>query len=143
MHVTIATPQATLYDDQAVSVYLTTGAGEIGILEGHTELIANTVPGVMTVTALDGREYEFFLGDGVVDVNQNEEVKIFSEDIEVSDTIDTDLAEEARKKAEEELEKLQSSSAADDIEFARIQAELEKQLIRSDIARRRNKNSHL
>lgn len=140
MHVTIATPQATLYDDVAVSVYLTTGAGEIGILEGHAELIANTVPGVMTVATMDGKEREFFLGDGIVHVDNNEMVKIFSEDIEISDTIDSDLAEKARKKAEEELQKLQLSSAIDDVEFARIQAELEKQLIRSGIAKRRKKN---
>jgi len=71
MNVTIAKVHENVFAGEAVSVTLKTTEGEITILPSHEPLVANLIPGAVTVRTKDGPQ-KFEIDGGVLEVSNNQ-----------------------------------------------------------------------
>ncbi len=133
IHLRIITPEKVVYEASADSVNLPTESGEITILPHHSALVTLAKPGVLTVIS-DGKEEYFSLAHGVVQVGEDNTVTILATHSEKSDAIDIARAEAAYERAKKAMEE---KSMLSDVEFARFQGSLEKNLARIKTVRRR------
>lgn len=132
----IATPEGVAYEDNQIKmVTLPTESGVISIMGDHIPLVSIITSGEIVITK-DEYQIELAVSRGILEVRRNSQVYLLADTAERAEEIDLERAEEARKKAEEYL-KQQASLA--DVEFARIQAKIEKELARIRVARRYRK----
>lgn len=70
MHVTIVSPEKTLFAGEATSVTAPGGKGRFEVLENHAPIISNLVSGTVSVK---GKEpYEIDVKGGFIEVAHNE-----------------------------------------------------------------------
>lgn len=109
----------------AESLLIPTVRGQINVLEGHTHLISNLSPGVLTV--FGGPDYgdrHFALSSGACKVLEDK-VVILTNTAEESTDVDVERAKLALKNAEEHLKHTDGLSA-EDVEKYQHKAELAK-----------------
>ena len=107
----IATPDAVVYSSDVDMVTLLVSEGQIGILPHHIPLMAQLVPGEMTVRK-DGHEEFLAVGEGLVEIT-GDSVNIVTDMAVPADSIDEAKAEVTRQQAEARLhEKLSSQEVA-------------------------------
>tara|TARA_B100000700_G_C14856515_1_gene766521 strand:- start:483 stop:893 length:411 start_codon:yes stop_codon:yes gene_type:complete len=136
MKFTLATPYGVTYnDDTVLSVSVPTQAGVITLLPDHAALLSVVVPGEVLVEKDDSTQ-SLSVSHGVVEVSPEGEVVILANTSERVEHLDVDRAEEARKRAEELMAQKQDML---DIDFARIQAKIEKELARISVGNRYKK----
>lgn len=128
----ILTPAGVVYESDIDKVTIPTELGQITVLPHHIPLIAVLKAGELIVHK-EGRVYGMAVSGGVVEVRPTGEVYILADTAERAEDIDVTRAEAARKRAEELLQQQQNVA---DIDFARIQAAIEKELARLDVARK-------
>jgi len=129
----IATPDGVAYeDDQINMVTLPTESGVISVMGDHIPLVSIVTTGEIVVVK-DDYQIELAVSRGILEVRRDSKVYVLADTAERAEVIDLDRAEEARRKAEEYLQ--QQDSLAD-MEFARLQAKIEKELARIRVARR-------
>ena len=126
---TVVTPQRRVFQESVDMVIVRTTEGDIGVLPGHTPLVAPLEVGAMTIKSASG-EREAAVNGGFVEVTP-EQVIILAESAEMAEEIDVSRAQEARNRALERLDKKQS-----DIDFARAQAALHRAATRLRVAGR-------
>lgn len=119
----IITPDRIFYQGEAYMVEFTAEDGDIGVYKNHIPLTTVIAPGVLNIKEAE-EEKKAALHSGFVQILP-EKVTILAEVIEWPDEIDTNRAEEARKRAEERLH-----SHAADIDTARAEIALKKALVR-------------
>ncbi len=122
---TLATTGKTLYTSDVLRITVMTKSGEITILPGHIPLVTVVVPGELTIETSNGIMH-FFVGQGVLSLDK-EQCTILSSVTELSDDIDIDLVNDAIRRAAEYSE---SQSDKNDREYARLQAQIERDLAR-------------
>jgi F-type H+-transporting ATPase subunit epsilon len=71
MQVVLARVHENLFAGDALSVTLTTGAGEITVLPNHEPFVSNVKPCVVTVRTKDGVQ-KFDISGGVVEISDNQ-----------------------------------------------------------------------
>ncbi|MGB0757248.1 MAG: ATP synthase F1 subunit epsilon [Patescibacteria group bacterium] len=128
----IITLEKTVYQDEVDSVTLPTKDGEITVLSRHTPLVSMIEPGQVMVRK-DGAELLLSVSSGFLEVRPNSEVIILADSAERAEEIDIERAEAARARVEEMLKEKEN---LDDVAFARMQAQLEKELARVKVGKK-------
>ncbi|MBT4942029.1 MAG: ATP synthase F1 subunit epsilon [Candidatus Magasanikbacteria bacterium] len=136
MKFTLATPYGVTYnDDTVLSVSVPTKDGVITLLPDHAALISVVIPGELLVEKDQGTQV-LSVSHGVVEVSPGGEVVVLANTSERVEHLDIARAEAAKQRAEELMAQKQNML---DIDFARIQAKLEKELVRISVGNRYKK----
>lgn len=110
--------------------------GEFGVLPGHTPLLTTLKIGELTYR--QGSElFHVAVNWGYVEV-ENDKVTVLVETAEPADQIDLARAKEALSRAETAIK----SMSPEDVEFAQMEASLERALIRIQVAEQTNRRGH-
>lgn len=129
----IVKPEGIVYSDTEVEkVTIPTKEGYITVLPHHIPLIAILDTGELIIHKKD-HEVAIAVSGGVAEIRKDGSVYLLADSAERAEEIDVARAEAAHKRAEELL--LQEEKSAN-IDFARIQASLEKELNRLRIAKK-------
>ena len=100
MHVELVSVEKQIWSGEANAVYGRTPDGELGILPGHTQLLAALEPGWVVQIDRDGEpELRVAVHGGFLSVRKDG-VSVLAEMAEVSDQIDTERARAALQRAE-------------------------------------------
>lgn len=131
----IVTPEKILFEEKVSQVSVSTVLGEITILPNHIPLVSQLSPGEIVVKQGKKEEEDLMVVSGGFVEVLPDQIVILADTAERAEDIDEERAEEARKKAEEVLKE----KSADSESFARIAAQMEKQLARLKVARKYKK----
>jgi F-type H+-transporting ATPase subunit epsilon len=130
----ITTPERVVFSDEVDEVVLPTSSGEIGVLPHHIPLVSILVPGEVRIKK--GSEIVHMAVSGGFIQVRPDKVVVLADSADREEEIDEQKAEEARQRAK----KLLSATRVDAAEFAAISAQLEKELARLKVTRRRRKS---
>ena len=97
----IVTTEGSLFDGEAEALRLRTSEGYVSIRAGHADYIAALNIGMVTVTQ-NGKSRNAACGGGFLSVEKGE-VRLVATTFEYAEDIDTERAEQAKKRAEERL----------------------------------------
>ncbi len=128
-HLTVVTRERKIVDTDAVEAVLPASDGEIGILPGHTPLLASLKVGIMRYRT-NGEGQSLVLSWGFAEVLP-ERVIVMAETARLPQEIDAVAAEAERVEAEKELAYLSSH----DPEFAVVEGRLEESVAMINVHR--------
>jgi F-type H+-transporting ATPase subunit epsilon len=136
IHLQIVTPLGSVYSGNALEVIVPTVSGMITILPRHIPLVSVLKSGELRIQTDSGSE-SFAVHGGVVEIKKTEKdvtsVVLLADRSERAQEIDTQRAEEAYKRAKELREGLHDAS---DVDFARFESMMDKELNRIHIGRK-------
>lgn len=127
LHVEVVTAERELYNGEANLVSAPGSEGRLGILPRHAALLTTLAPGELRIE-LNGAEEPLFVSGGFLEVS-NDSVTVLADTAEHAEEIDEARAEEARRRAEERLQNVQSET-----ERVELQAALERAISRIRVA---------
>lgn len=131
----IITQEKTVYADEIEQVTIPTADGEITVLANHNPLVSVLKPGEMRLKK-DGQIISLSVSSGFIEVRPHSQVIILADSAERAEDIDLERAEVARQRAEKMLEEKQNET---DIDYARMQAILEKEMARLRVGKKYRK----
>lgn len=131
----IVTPAGVIYHDQVEQVTVPTTSGEITILPKHIPIVSVLKAGELIVQK-DGHKMGISVSGGIIEMQADGKLFIMADTAERAEHIDIARAEEGRKRAEELLKQKENVA---DVDFARIQANLERELVRIKVAKKYRK----
>ena len=135
LNVDIVTAERLVYSEQEVDELIVPGiAGELGVLPLHAPLLTMIQPGVLRVVK-GGEEVAMAITGGFIEVRDNR-VTILADAAERGEEVDVARAEEARRRAQEQL------AAHEPADVALAEAALKRALMRlkaADMVRRRRR----
>lgn len=126
LHLSIVTPERKFIDVTCVSVTLPGESGEMQILPGHAELMANLKAGIVNFQKENHETIRFMVGEGVVEVSLDN-VNLLCEQASYKDEIDKVIEEKLAGELEQHLNKLSHDEAEQkrvSFEIARVMAKL-------------------
>ena len=130
----IVTPDGVVYDDAIEKVSIPTTTGQITVLPNHIPLVSQVAVGELLV--YKGNEpVVIAVSRGILEVRPNSEVYIMADNAERAEAIDLERAEAARQRAQE----LIAQKQVEDVDFARIQAMIEREVNRVKVGRKYRK----
>ena len=133
--VDIVTAERLVLSEEGVDEVVAPGiAGELTVLPMHAPLLTMIKPGVMRIKR-GNDETDMAITGGFLEV-RDDRVTILADAAERAEEIDVARAEEARRRAEHQLERREA-----DVDLARVSAELQKALIRLKVAERRRRRT--
>ncbi|HVG30029.1 MAG TPA: F0F1 ATP synthase subunit epsilon [Pyrinomonadaceae bacterium] len=124
----IITPERNLLSETVDSVTVPGAGGELGILPGHTPLISQLQTGVLSY-AQGGATKRLHVSGGFVEV-RDDRVSVLADLAERPEEIDAARARLAREHAEKTL----SAFSGTEEDFERARAELERSMVRIQLA---------
>jgi len=124
LNLEIITPEKPIFKDQIEAVTIPGTLGSFQILKNHAPLISTFEIGIIKVKK-DSAETYYSTSGGTVEVNKNQ-VLVLADSIENINDINVDRAEQAKKRAEERLQKKHEEN----IDEARAKAALNRALNR-------------
>jgi F-type H+-transporting ATPase subunit epsilon len=127
IHLEIVTAERVVLSDDVDQVNVPTKDGRVGILPRHAPLLTILDVGELTIIK-DDTTTPFAVSGGFMEVLPNR-VTILADTAERADEIDEARAEEARRRAEEQIAQRQSNQ-----DIAIAEAELRRALIRLKVA---------
>ncbi len=127
----IVTPERVVLKEEVLQASVPTQSGEITILPDHIPLVSILRPGVIELKRENGDQEVMSVSGGFVEVLKNK-VVILADTAEIAVELDEARIEEARAKAEE----MKKWKDIDAVQFAEINALIEKQLARSKAVKR-------
>jgi F-type H+-transporting ATPase subunit epsilon len=128
--VDIVTAERLVLSEEGVDELVAPGIeGELAVLPMHAPLLTMIKPGLMRIKR-GNDETEVAITGGFLEVREDK-VTILADAAERAEEIDVAAAEEARRRAEAQLERRET-----DVDLARVAAELQKQLLRLKVAER-------
>ena len=98
----VAVPNAQVLDQDTVSVQLPLVTGYLGVLPGHSPLLAEVGTGVLTFVQPDGSETLLAVDGGAVEVLPDK-VRVLADKAEQATEIDAERAQQALERANERL----------------------------------------
>lgn len=128
----IVTPDGVTYESEVDQVSVPTQSGEITILPHHIPLISVLKAGELRIQK-EKHEVLIAVSSGVIEVRPNSEISIIADTAERAEHIDIERAEAARARAEQLMKE---KSSLEEVEFARIQAKMEKELARLRVGKK-------
>ncbi|TSC61008.1 MAG: F-type H+-transporting ATPase subunit epsilon [Parcubacteria group bacterium Greene0416_14] len=129
----VVTPEGVAYKDDAVDqVSLPTAEGQITVLANHRPLVTLLRPGEMIIVK-GGVSHHFAVSHGVAEIRPKSEVVVLADTAERAEDIDLEAAEAARARAQKMLEEKEH---IDDVEYARFQSLLDRELNRIRVRRK-------
>jgi len=99
--VEIITPEKLVLKDEMESIVIPSYEGELGILPGHTHLLAQIQPGEISLTKNKETKY-FAVSGGFAEVHPDK-VEIFAETAELGEELNSERAKQALEKAKLQL----------------------------------------
>lgn len=158
-HVSVLTPEAQLLDTEARAVVLRSSDGDLTVLDGHTPLITDVVPGLVRVDPAEGEPVRLAVHGGYMHVEtglglddsdgRSTRVTVLAGIAELADQIDVARAEQAKAETESHLEELRAAGrtgersgtggdgetgAQEDLEVTETEARLRRAEVRLDVA---------
>lgn len=124
----IVTPDGTQFEGQAESLTVRTTTGDLGILAGHTNLVAPLGQGRCTIVMDGKRRYAACIG-GMVSV-MGGIVTLIPTTFEWAEQIDTDRVEKSYDRAQ----KILANKDASKTDIALAEARLKRALVRRSVA---------
>ncbi len=120
-HVSILTPESKLLDADAKALVLRTSTGELTVLDGHTPLITDVVPGDVRVDSVDGEPVHLAVhggylhvetGPGVLDEGDQRGTRatLLAGVAELADQIDVERARRAKEEAQARVDELRATT---------------------------------
>lgn len=131
----IITPERVVFADEIDQVSVMTKDGEITILPNHLPIISVLQLGELRCKK-DDKEYSMAVTGGFVEVKPDSSVIILADVAEKAEEINIEEAELARKKA---LETMKEQRTMDSLEYASLQATLNKSLMRLKVGNKYKK----
>lgn len=128
----IATPEKIVYQNTVEQVSIPTMDGEITVLPNHIPLVSVLRAGELRIKDAVGEQIIAVSG-GFLEIRGNNELVILADNAERADLIDLDRAEQARQRAEAEMEKAKSG---EDVDFARLQAMIDRETNRLRVGKK-------
>jgi F-type H+-transporting ATPase subunit epsilon len=120
MHVELVSVERALWSGDATAVFARTPDGELGILPGHTPLLAALEPGwIVRIEPTDGDEMRVAVHGGFLSVGKDG-VSVLAEMAEMAQDIDTARARAALDRAEGDTD--DDAASARDRALARLRA---------------------
>lgn len=126
----IATPERVVFKDEVDQITLPTQMGEITVLPDHVPLISVLSAGEVKVKK-GNLERAMSVSGGFIEI-QAEKVVVLADTAERAEEIDIKRAEEAKKRAEQAMDKKQ----IDAVQFAGLAAQMEKEMARIRVGRK-------
>ncbi|MFD3158247.1 F0F1 ATP synthase subunit epsilon [Haloimpatiens sp. FM7330] len=105
LNITIITPEKEFYSGEIVELNTECVEGHIGILPNHVPMITVLKPTITVIKDKNGKKLRAFTSNGMMEVDSDNNVKIACDACEWPDEIDVNRAQEAKKRAEERLNK--------------------------------------
>jgi F-type H+-transporting ATPase subunit epsilon len=121
--------------EQVESITLPTSEGVLTVKPDHVPLFANVISGEIEIDETNERKTLLAISKGILQINPNSIINILADTAETAEDIDLTRAAEAKKRAEEYLKQ----KNIEDVEFARIQAKIEKELARIQVGKKYKK----
>lgn len=126
-----------LKTESVVSITIPTEAGVISVFDDHQPLISLLGIGEIEVVYEDGKVEHIFITSGLVRVEKDSVVTIMADTSEFAQEINIEAAMEAKAMAEEYLKKKENIS---EVEFAKLQGDIEREVARIEIGKVRRGN---
>ncbi|MCB1756698.1 MAG: F0F1 ATP synthase subunit epsilon [Gammaproteobacteria bacterium] len=120
MHLDVVSAEDSMFAGTVRELIAPGTLGDLGIMPGHSQLISNLRPGELRYKTEDGSMASLFVSGGILEV-QPTVVTVLADTAVRAEDLDEQLAEQARKKAEDAL---QGKDPAD-LDYEAIQAELD------------------
>lgn len=131
----IVKPEGVVYEDIIEKVTIPTLAGEITVLPEHSPLVSVLATGIVIIKKKDF-EVNLAVSGGILEIRQDSKVYIMADSAERAEEIDLERAEQARQRAEKLLEE---KSNLDDVDFAKLQAVIEREMNRINVGKKYRK----
>ena len=128
----IVTPEKVIYENEILQVTIPTMSGEITILPNHIPLISVLKAGEIKIKDKNG-EHNLAVSGGFLEVRGNNEIIILADHAERVADIDLAKTEEAKQRAEEQMKKIKD---VQDVDYARLQAVIDRELNKIKIAKK-------
>lgn len=128
----IATPERVVYEDMVRQVTIPTTAGEITVLANHIPLVTVVKPGEVRIMK-DNEVFPHYVAGGVLEIRDDNTMVLLAEQSERASDIDIAEAEAAYLRAKEAMER---QDAVADIDFAKFQAIMDREMARLTTARK-------
>ena len=126
----LITPAGNAYEGEVSEASVPTPDGQITILHGHMPLMTLVSPGEIKLKT-NGKE-RYLATEGGVAYIANNLLKILADTAESADSLDEAKIQEAKERAQKML-----ANITDEVEFANMEAHLEKQLAKLSFLKRR------
>jgi F-type H+-transporting ATPase subunit epsilon len=131
----IVTVEKVTYEDEIDQLTVPTQSGEITVLAKHTPLVSLLKPGELRIKK-DGHTVSLSVSTGFLEIRKNSQVFVLADSAERVEEIDIEASKEARQRAEEMLKQKQNRT---DIDFAKLQAIINREVSRLKIAEKYRK----
>jgi len=128
----IVTPEKIVLKEMVQSVTVPTKEGIITVLPRHIPLVGILIPGMGHIRKENNELEIFTVSSGFIEVLKNK-VVLLADTAERAEEIDIARAEEAKKRAEEAKKRAENES---NVDFASVQANIEKELARVKAAKK-------
>jgi F-type H+-transporting ATPase subunit epsilon len=135
LHVEVVTPEGEVYHNDVAMVVLPGVEGELGILARHQPLVTLLAIGETRVRRLDGTYDYIATGVGYAEV-LFDKVMVVVDHGEIAGGIDVERAEDAARRAREQLEQRGDPAARAEVDFFRAEQALKRAENRLRVARR-------
>lgn len=135
----VITPERIVLEESVDAVTVMTESGEITVLPNHVPLVTTLAPGEMRVKSAQG-EWYLAVSTGFLEVRPGNQLVVLADTAERSEELDLAKIEEMREKAHALL---LTKRQANDVGAAAAAASLERELVRSKVARRRARPPHM
>ena len=98
LKVEVVATDSKVWSGEASKVILRTKSGEIGLLPGHSPLLASLADGPITIKPIEGEEIKAAIHGGFVTVDSNN-VIVMADSAELANEIDVKRAQIAKEEA--------------------------------------------
>ena len=129
----IVTPERVIYSEEVDAVIAPGVEGQLGILPHHAPLMTMLQPGELKVRK-GGEEIYVAIFGGFLEVRPDR-VIVLADAAERAEEIDVGRAEEAKRRAEQQM----TNRVLSEVEKARAEAALRRSLVQLKVAERRRK----
>lgn len=118
-HVNMVSADRQLFNGEVTAIAATTVTGEVGILAGHTPLLAMLKPGQVRLTLEDGKEEVIYVSGGFLEVQPGQTV-ILADEAERAESLNEEKIQAAKARAEAAMRE----GAKNRMDYAKAQVEL-------------------
>lgn len=120
MNLDVVSAETSLFAGTVQELIAPGTLGDLGIMPGHAQLISNLRAGELRYKTEEGDMASLFVSGGILEVQPNI-VTVLADTAVRAEDLDEQLAEEARKRAEDALQ----GKDPEDLDYESIRAELE------------------
>ncbi len=120
-HVSIITPDGTVYNDETTMLIVTTGTGEMGLMADHLPLIASLTIGELTVKHADTGDHDTFVAvNGGYVKFDGQHAEVIADSAELQKNIDVKRAQNAKARAEKSIQHAREVNDPDELSRGQV-----------------------